>query len=226
MSGSCRKNPKVTESFLQSRLQAKGEGGVWLATAGFLVSGPLLWRSGYGSGNAVSVNVCQMNLILCPDKRARSQGAALTLRGPSPAWEEQSSAGGSLKARFPHPVQLSSLREPGARLNWPSAASGGLSGGPGPTDRDPGAGPLLFGLRDGDEGEVHRCLKAWATAPGWSWGGLWSPAGRLFRGFPAQPLAHSRVSWKTSRRKPESASYFALHLITTTPQPLAESFYR
>ena len=70
MSGSCRKNPKVTESFLQSRLQAKGEGGVWLATAGFLVSGPLLWRSGYGSGNAVSVNVCQMNLILCPDKRA------------------------------------------------------------------------------------------------------------------------------------------------------------
>ena len=129
MSGSCRKNPKVTESFLQSRLQAKGEGGVWLATAGFLVSGPLLWRSGYGSGNAVSVNVCQMNLILCPDKRARSQGAALTLRGPSPAWEEQSSAGGSLKARFPHPVQLSSLREPGARLNWPSAASGGLSGG-------------------------------------------------------------------------------------------------
>ena len=116
MSGSRLKNPKVTESFLQSRFQAKGEGGVWLATAEFLVSGPLLWRSGYGSGNAVSVNVCQMNLIFCPDKDrkvSRYQVAALTLQGPSPAWEEQSSAGGSLKARFPHPVQLSSLREPG-----------------------------------------------------------------------------------------------------------------
>ena len=48
MGGSCPRSPKVTESFQQTPLKAKGEGGSWLAVANFLVSNPLLLRSGHG----------------------------------------------------------------------------------------------------------------------------------------------------------------------------------
>ena len=46
MGGSCPKNPKVTESFQQAPLKAKGEGVAWLVATNFLVSDPLFLRSG------------------------------------------------------------------------------------------------------------------------------------------------------------------------------------
>ena len=48
MGGLCPKNPKVTQSFQQAPLKAKGEGWVWLVVADFLVSDPLSLRSGHG----------------------------------------------------------------------------------------------------------------------------------------------------------------------------------
>ena len=48
MGGSCTKNFKVTESFQQVHVKAKGEGWVWLVIADFSVSDALFLRSGHG----------------------------------------------------------------------------------------------------------------------------------------------------------------------------------
>ena len=48
MGGSCPKNPRVTESFQQVPLKAKGEGWMLLVVTGFLVSDPLFLRFGHG----------------------------------------------------------------------------------------------------------------------------------------------------------------------------------
>ena len=48
MGGSCSKNPKVTESFQQAPLKAKGEGWAQLVVADFSVSDPLFLRSSHG----------------------------------------------------------------------------------------------------------------------------------------------------------------------------------
>ena len=48
MGGSYPKNPKVTESFQQVPLKAKGEGWAWLVVADFSVSDSLFLRSGHG----------------------------------------------------------------------------------------------------------------------------------------------------------------------------------
>ena len=69
----------------------------------------------------------------------------------------------------PDPVQLSSLRKPGDQTNWPSGSSGHPSGGVGGNQlpqTDSGRLMLLSGHRDKDRGEVHHCLKAWATPVG------------------------------------------------------------
>ena len=47
MGGSSPENPKMIESFQQAPLKAKGEGGVWLVVANFLVSDPLFLRSSH-----------------------------------------------------------------------------------------------------------------------------------------------------------------------------------
>ena len=47
MGGSCPENPKVTESFQQVPLKAKGEGWVRLIVADFSVSDSLFLRSGH-----------------------------------------------------------------------------------------------------------------------------------------------------------------------------------
>ena len=48
--------------------------------------------------------------------------------GNSPK-RRQNSVGSSFRARFPHLVQLSSLREPGTQPKWPSVSSGHPNGG-------------------------------------------------------------------------------------------------
>jgi len=66
-----------------------------------------------------------MNVILCPDKKGQSPKAQHSpSKVPVLAKRRQISVGGSFRARFPHPAQLSSLRELGAQLNWPSVSSG------------------------------------------------------------------------------------------------------
>ena len=48
MGGSCPKNSRITESFQQRPLRARGEGEVWLVVANFLMSDPLFLKSGHG----------------------------------------------------------------------------------------------------------------------------------------------------------------------------------
>ena len=76
------------------------------------------------SGSYVPVNLYQMNVILCPDKKEQGPKAQLSLsKVPVLAKRRQISGGSSLRARFPHPAQLSSSREPGTQPNWPSVFS-------------------------------------------------------------------------------------------------------
>ena len=68
------------------------------------------------SGNDVPENLYQMNVILCPDEKGQSPEAQLLpSKFPVLAKRRQISVGGSFRARFPDPAQLSSLREPVAR---------------------------------------------------------------------------------------------------------------
>ena len=81
------------------------------------------------------------------------------------AERRQSSASGSLRARSPDPVQLSSLRELGAQDPTGSQALQAThTGGASPADTGPGRRPLLLGHRG--EGKGHRHLKAWAGPVG------------------------------------------------------------
>ena len=73
----------------------------------------------------VPVNLHKMNVILSLDKKGHGSNRQLSPSKISGlAKRRQISVGGSFRARFPHPAQLSSLRELGAQLNWPSVSSG------------------------------------------------------------------------------------------------------
>ena len=98
------------------------------------------------SGNDVPVNLYQTNVILRPNKKGPGPKTTDTFQGPHPGLEEarQSSAGSSLRAKSPDPAQLSSLREPGAQLSWPSGSSGRQTGRAGPPNCDPGRRSLLL----------------------------------------------------------------------------------
>ena len=165
MRGSCLKNPKSLKLSAKP-FYRKGEGGVQLVVAKFLLSDTSFLRSGHD----VPVNLHQ-NAILCSDKKGQGLKAQLSpsevqalavrrgsLRAPvtlprSPApslgpptsaqaqLRRQTSAGDALRTRSPDPAQLSSLREPGAQgpagPEAPQAAQMG-DGGPGPVDCNPG----------------------------------------------------------------------------------------
>ena len=76
------------------------------------------------SDNDVSVNLYQMNVILCPDQKEQSPKVQLSpSKVPALAKRRQISVGSSFRARYPHPAHLSCLREPGIQLNWPSVSS-------------------------------------------------------------------------------------------------------
>ena len=123
--GSYPKNPKVTESFQQAPSKAKGEGGLWLSCCRLLGVRAFVLQVRSWSGSDVPVNLYQMNVILCPDKKEQGPKAQLApSKVPVLAKRRQISGHSSLRARFPHPAQLSSLREPGTQSNWPSVSSG------------------------------------------------------------------------------------------------------
>ena len=63
-----------------------------------------------------------MSVSLCSDKKGQVLRHYLPSRVQS--WLSQSSAGSALRAGSSDPAQPSLLREPGAKLNWPSGCSG------------------------------------------------------------------------------------------------------
>ena len=65
---------------------------------------------------------CLMSVSLCSDKKGQVLRHYLPSRVQS--WLSQSSAGSALRAGSSDPAQPSLLREPGAKLNWPSGCSG------------------------------------------------------------------------------------------------------
>ena len=150
-----------------------------------------------------------MNGILCPDQKGQDPKAQLSpSKVPVLAKRRRISVGSSFRARFPHPSQLSSLREPGIQPNWSSASSGGPKGET--RSHRSGRRPLLLGHREREGGEVHR-----SSRPGpWLVGGLGEGSEALricfpvcSQGPPAHLLAQGWVDWRVSRRRPESASY-------------------
>ena len=161
-----------------------------------------------------------MNVTLCPDRKGQGPKAHLSpSKVPVLIERKQISFGSSFRARFPQPAQLSSLREPGTQLNWPSVSSAAQMGRPGPTNCGSYRRPLLLGHRDRGKREVHRCLKAGPRPVEALWG-LWSPAGwspSLLHGPSTHPRAEGWGTWRASRRRPESASYLTLHWVTRTP---------
>ena len=81
------------------------------------------------SANHVPVNLCKINVILCPDKKGQSPKAQLSpSKVPVLAKRRQISVGSSFGARFSQRAQLLSLREPGPQPNWLSASSGHPNG--------------------------------------------------------------------------------------------------
>ena len=186
----------------------KGEGGIWLVVANFLVSEPLFLRS----GNNVPINLHQTNVTFCSDKKGEGpkaqlspskvqawlgEGGPVTLPWnicPTPnlgppacaqAWlKRQISVGGSLRARSP---DLPSCH------HWGSQSPRTQLTLRPPKWRGPGLTtcvlcrlPLPLGHRDGDGREAHCCLKAWA----WPWRGLWNPAGHSPQPVPWAPPGH------------------------------------
>ena len=76
------------------------------------------------SKDDVPVNLYQRNIILCPDQKGQSPKAQLSYSEvPVLVKRRQILVGSSFRARFPHPAQLSSLREPGIQPNCPSVSS-------------------------------------------------------------------------------------------------------
>ena len=70
------------------------------------------------SGNNVLINLYQINVIFYSDKKGQGPKAQLSpSKVPVLAKKMQILVGSSLRARFPDPAQLSSLREPGGQPN-------------------------------------------------------------------------------------------------------------
>ena len=145
------------------------------------------------SGNDVPVNLYQMNVILCPDQKGQSPKAQ-----PSPSKVQvlaNSSVSSSFRARFPHPAQLSSLREPGTQPTGPQSPQAAQMGRAGLTDCSLHRWPLLLGWRDRDGAGVHCRLKAWAKLVEGLSGGSgapWDVVPSLFLG-PSSPPAGPRL---------------------------------
>ena len=73
-----------------------------------------------GSGNCSRKYL--MSVSFCSDKKGQVLRHGLPSRVQF--WQSESSAGSALSAGSSDPAQLSLLREPGAKRNWPSGSSG------------------------------------------------------------------------------------------------------
>ena len=184
-----RQTPKSLGTLSKALFQGRGGRGEWVV-ANILVAEPVFLRSGHSQGMMLlqtSTKWILFSVLTRKDTVPRENRHPLR---SSPGWEAQISAGGSLRARSPDPVQPSSLRKTGMRdatsAQAPQAACLAGEGRAGSADGDPGRRPLPWGHRGGGEGH----LKAWAWPVGGSWWGLWrlqDTAPNLFPG----PLSSS-----------------------------------
>ena len=162
-----------------------------------------------------------MNGILCPDQKGQDPKAQLSAsKVPVLAERRRISVGSSFRARFPHPSQLSSLREPGIQPNWSSASSGGPKGET--RSHRSGRRPLLLGHREREQGEVH-C----SSRPGpWLVGGLGEGSGAFICASQSVPRAPQLTCWPKagwaggSPREGLNLPLLTLHLTTATPVTL------
>ena len=119
------------------------------------------------SDNDNPVNLYQLNVILCLEKKGRSHKTKLSpSKVPIQAKRWQISIDSSFGVRFPQPAQLSSLKEPGTPPNCLSVSSGC------PNEENkfhrlqPTQTATAIGSQRQGWGQVHLCLKAWTTASG------------------------------------------------------------
>ena len=163
MGRSCPKNSNINETFQQAPWKAKIEGWVWLVVADVSGSERLFLRS----GNDVPVNLYRWMLLSVLIRKGKVPRHTFH-RPRSQSWlrGSRSQLAAPSGTEFPRPAPLSSLREAGMQLNWPSVSSAAQMGRPRPTNCDSYGRPLLLGHRDRGEGEVHCCLKGWAKASG------------------------------------------------------------
>ena len=136
----------------------------------------------------VSINLYHTNVILCPNKKGQCPKEQLSpSKVPGLGKRRQSSAGSSLRAKYPDPLHLSSLKEPGAQPKWPLGSSGLRNRErPGPTDSNPGRQPLLWGQRNRDRGDVHCLPQSLVGGLGEGAGAVQDTAPSLFSGVPAK----------------------------------------
>ena len=93
---------KLLKTFSKDLLKAKGKGGTWLTVANFLVVRSFALEVRSWSGNDVPINLYQINVILCPDKKGQGSKVQLSpSKVPVLAKRRQSSAASSLRARSP-----------------------------------------------------------------------------------------------------------------------------
>ena len=162
----------------------------------------------------VPVNLHKMNVILSLDKKGHGSNRQLSPSKISGlAKRRQISVGSSFRTKFPHSAQLTPLREPGTQPNWPSVFSGCPNGETRSHRLRSRHMATAIQLQRQGWGRGSPLLKA-SAGPRW---GPWSPAGCSLE---PQALTQAWVSWRAFRRRPESASYFLLYLMTTTPLTL------
>ena len=96
------RSTKLLKTFSKDLLKAKGKGGTWLTVANFLVVRSFALEVRSWSGNDVPINLYQINVILCPDKKGQGSKVQLSpSKVPVLAKRRQSSAASSLRARSP-----------------------------------------------------------------------------------------------------------------------------
>ena len=131
MGRSCPKNSNINETFQQAPWKAKIEGWVWLVVADISGSERLFLRS----GNDVPVNLYRWMLLSVLIRKGKVPRHTFH-RPRSQSWlrGSRSQLAAPSGTEFPRPALLSSLREAGMQLNWPSVSSAAQMGRPGPTN--------------------------------------------------------------------------------------------
>ena len=174
------------------------------------------------SDNNVPVSPYQVNFYSLSWQEKQGPKAQLSPpKVPILAKRRQVSVGSSFSARPPHPAQLSSLKEPGAQLNWPSGSSGRSNHGSYVLQTcDPGRLTLLLVRRGRDEGG-SLMPQGLGPASGQPWPGLWSLAKhspQIVRWGP-QLTCWPKAGWAGGPRGEAQDSPLASLCLTTTTLP-------
>ena len=124
MGDSCPKKPKLLNFFSKS-IQEQILERVVVSFCRLLGVRPFVLKVRSWSGNDVSVNLYQINDILCSDKRGQSLKAQFSpWTVPVLVKGKQIWVSSSFRAKFPHSLQVSFLTEPGTQPSRSSVSSG------------------------------------------------------------------------------------------------------